>query len=322
MGDAVERTAHESSVVMTDLLRHQLGYDGIIQTDQYEAPRCGSGGADILGGAGVREAQRLAGGLSPEQIDEKLMRILEAKFRMGLFENPYVDPDFAAELVGNEEHQALAYEAAVKTFTLIKHEFKGSPFTKGTILVGGSLADDADALNSGWKVIGEGETSILQAVRAKASSEVVAFAEEMSEDQLRAVGCAIVVVGEPASTHQPPWGVDNLEIPEADMELLRKLEAAGVPTISVVVLSRPYLLAELTELSESVLVVYRPGVSQGAAAIADALAGEVPITGRLPVQLPRSMEQVYNQREDLAKDIDDPLFDFGFGIQVNSFNQE
>lgn len=322
-GDAVERTAHESSVVMTDLLRHQLGYDGIIQTDWgMRHLDAALAGADILGGAGVREAQRLAGGLWPEQIDEKLMRILEAKFRMGLFENPYVDPDFAAELVGNEEHQALAYEAAVKTFTLIKHEFKGSPFTKGTILVGGSLADDADALNSGWKVIGEGETSILQAVRAKASSEVVAFAEEMSEDQLRAVGCAIVVVGEPASTHQPPWGVDNLEIPEADMELLRKLEAAGVPTISVVVLSRPYLLAELTELSESVLVVYRPGVSQGAAAIADALAGEVPITGRLPVQLPRSMEQVYNQREDLAKDIDDPLFDFGFGIQVNSFNQE
>lgn len=318
-GDAVERTAHESAEVMTELLRKKLGYDGLIQTDWgLKHLDAALAGADILGGSSVREIQRLAAGLSPEMVDEKVGRILEMKFKLGLFENPYVDPDYAAEFVGNEKHLALAYEAAAKSFTLLKHELKTNPLAQGTILVGGSLADDAEALNSGWKVMDESATSILQAIKAKAGAEVVT---EADGPEFSSLTSAIVVVGEPASTHQPPWGVDNLEIPAADMDLLRALDAAGVPTISIVVLSRPYVLTELVELSESVLVVYRPGLSMGAVAIADALAGELPITGRLPVQLPRSMEQVRNQREDLARDLEDPLFDIGFGLQVSSFCQ-
>lgn len=318
-GDAVERTAHESAEVMTELLRKKLGYDGLIQTDWgLKHLDAALAGADILGGSSVREIQRLAAGLSPEMVDEKVGRILEMKFKLGLFENPYVDPDYAAAFVGNEKHLALAYEAAAKSFTLLKHELKTNPLAQGTILVGGSLADDAEALNSGWKVMDESATSILQAIKAKAGAEVVT---EADGPEFSSLTSAIVVVGEPASTHQPPWGVDNLEIPAADMDLLRALDAAGVPTISIVVLSRPYVLTELVELSESVLVVYRPGLSMGAVAIADALAGELPITGRLPVQLPRSMEQVRNQREDLARDLEDPLFDIGFGLQVSSFCQ-
>lgn len=322
-GDAAERTAHESRTVMTELLREELGYDGIIQTDWgMRHLDAALAGADILGGAGLREIQRLAGGLDPELVDGKVMRILEMKFKLGLFENPYVDPDYAVEFVGNTEHLQLAYEAAAKSFTLLKHDFKGSPYEQGPIFVGGSLADDAEALNSGWKVMGDDATSILQAVAAKADGKVITLAEgDVLVDKLAAAGCAIVVLGEPASTHQPPWGVDTLDIPEEDLELLRALDSAGIPTISVVVLSRPYVLTELVELSDSVLVVYRPGVSRGAEAVANALAGELPITGTLPVQLPRSMEQVLAQREDLAKDIEDPLFDYGYGIQVNSFIQ-
>lgn len=322
-GDAVERTAHESRTVMTELLREKLGYDGLIQTDWgLKHLDAALAGADVLGGAGIREIQRLAGGLALEQVDEKVLRILETKFKLGLFENPYVDPDYAAEFVGNEEHLALAYEAAARSLTLLKHDFSGSPFEKGTILVGGSLADDADALNSGWKVTRETATSIFQAIAAAADSPVIAFTAEMPQEQLEAAGCAIVVVGEPASTHQPPWGVDNLEIPAEDLELLRRAKAAELPTISIVVLSRPYVLTELVELSDAVLVVYRPGVSKGAEAIVDALAGRLPIGGRLPVQLPRSMEQVRNQREDLGLDISDPLYDLGYGIKVDSFHKE
>ena len=96
-----------------------------------------------------------------------------------------------------------------------------------------------------------------------------------------------------------------MEIPSEDLERLRRAKAAELPTISIVVLSRPYVLTELVELSDAVLVVYRPGVSKGAEAIVDALAGRLPIGGRLPVQLPRSMEQVRNQREDQS-DISNP----------------
>lgn len=81
-------------------------------------------------------------------------------------------------------------------------------------------------------------------------------------------------------------------------------------------------MAELVDLSDSVLVVYRPGVSQGALAIVDALFGDVPINGKLPIQLPRSLEQITCQREDLALDMDDPLFEFGDGIELSSFRNE
>ena len=66
-------------------------------------------------------------------------------------------------------------------------------------------------------------------------------------------------------------------------------------------------MTELVELSDAVIIAYRPGVSMGAEAIASALFGESPLDGKLPMQLPRSMEQVESQREDLSGDIDDPV---------------
>ena len=75
------------------------------------------------------------------------------------------------------------------------------------------------------------------------------------------------------------------------------------------------------QLADSVLLAYRPGVTCGAQAVADALFGETPITGRTPFQIPRSMEQVLAQREDMPKDIEDPLVDYGFGIDVARFGE-
>lgn len=323
--DAVERPAHESRAVMTDLLREKLGYQGLIQTDWgMRHLDAAAAGADVVGGAGVREIQRLVDGLVPDEIDLKTKRILEVKFQMGLFENPYVDPHFAAEIVGCEAHLELAYEAAARSLTLVKHEFNRCLSDCRAILVGGLLADQADDLNSGWKVSGGPGLSILEAVTQSAGDrEVLPF---YSDPELiygyadaRQVDCAILVIGEEASTHQPPWGPSTLEIPAEQMTLLRALNEQDIPTICIVVLSRPYVLTEVVELCESVLIAYRPGVTVGAQAIADALFGDIPITGTLPVQLPRSMEQVMKQREDLPKDIDDPLFEWGYGIKVTSF---
>ena len=95
-------------------------------------------------------------------------RILEVKFAMGLFENPYVDPELAVSIVGNDEHRALAYEAARKSLTLIKHEFQGPLESAGNLLVAGDLADKSDALNSGWKVVGAPGLSILEALAERA----------------------------------------------------------------------------------------------------------------------------------------------------------
>ena len=80
----------------------------------------------------------MAEGLAPEELDAKVRRVLEVKFQLGLFENPYADPEYAASVVGCEAHRELAYEAAAKSLTLLKHEIDRCLSDCTAILVGAS----------------------------------------------------------------------------------------------------------------------------------------------------------------------------------------
>lgn len=106
-------------------------------------------GADILGGAGVRSTRQLVEGVDEERLTDACRRILIAKFQLGIFENPYVDEENAAQVLGSEEHRAVAKEAAARSFTLIKYE-NASPLPGQKLVVAGTLAEDVRALNSGW----------------------------------------------------------------------------------------------------------------------------------------------------------------------------
>ena len=122
-GDAVENSADQSAAVMTDLLRGELGYTGLIQTDWgLNFVGATNAGADILGGAGVRSTRQLVEGVDEERLTDACRRILIAKFQLGIFENPYVDEENAAQVLGSEEHRAVAKEAAARSFTLLKSE--------------------------------------------------------------------------------------------------------------------------------------------------------------------------------------------------------
>ena len=176
-GDAVQRPAHESRVVMTELLREKLGFEGLIQTDWgMKHVDAAIAGADIVGGAGQREVARLATDVPADQINDRVHRILVAKFKLGLFENPYVDERRVVEVVGSDEHRAVAFEAAARSLTLLKDS--GVPSLAGKrLIVAGTLADDADALNSGWKVPGNPGQSILEALRQSAGDANVTYVQ-------------------------------------------------------------------------------------------------------------------------------------------------
>lgn len=324
-GDAVENSADQSAVVMTDLLRGQLGYEGIIQTDWgLNFVGAANAGADILGGAGVRSTAQLVDGVSEERLTDACRRILIAKFQLGLFENPYVDEEAAESIVGCEEHKAVAKEAAAKSFTLLKYEnavsLEGQSF-----IVAGQLANDVRCLNSGWTAKEPVEifgTTILEALQAKAGEDKVTYiasAEAVPAD-LSGV-TAVVVVGEKSGTHDPEWGAANLEFPEEQVQLINALDNAGANVVAVVVMNRAYVLSPIVEAADSVLLAYRPGATAGAEAVADCLFGQTAITGKLPFQIPASMEQVLAQREDLPKDIENPLYEYGFGIDAEGFGR-
>ena len=324
-GDAVDNSADQSAAVMTDLLRGELGYEGIIQTDWgLNFVGAASAGADVLGGAGVRSTAQLVDSVDEALLTDACRRILIAKFQMGLFENPYVDEDAAEEIIGSDEHKAVAKEAAAKSFTLVKYENAAS-LADQSFIVAGELASDVRCLNSGWTAKEPVEiagTSILTALQEKAGADNVTYitsAEEVPAD-LSGV-TAVVVVGEKSGTHDPAWGAATLEFPEEQTALINALDKAGANVVAVVVMNRAYVLTPIVNAADSVLVVYRPGVTCGAEAVADCLFGETAITGRLPFQIPESMEQVLSQREDMPKDIENPLYEYGFGIDAEGFGR-
>lgn len=324
-GDAVDNSADQSAAVMTDLLRGELGYEGIIQTDWgLNFVGAANAGADVLGGAGVRSTAQLVDGVDEALLTDACRRILIAKFQMGLFENPYVDEDAAEEIIGSDEHKAVAKEAAAKSFTLVKYENAAS-LADQSFIVAGELASDVRCLNSGWTAKEPVEiagTSILTALQEKAGADNVTYitsAEEVPAD-LSGV-TAVVVVGEKSGTHDPAWGAATLEFPEEQTALINALDKADANVVAVVVMNRAYVLTPIVDAADSVLVVYRPGVTCGAEAVADCLFGETAITGRLPFQIPESMEQVLSQREDMPKDIENPLYEYGFGIDAEGFGR-
>ena len=322
-GDAVENSADQSATVMTDLLRGELGYTGLIQTDWgLNFVGATNAGADILGGAGVRSTRQLVEGVDEERLTDACRRILIAKFQLGIFENPYVDEENAAQVLGSEEHRAVAKEAAARSFTLLKYE-NASPLAGQKLVVAGTLAEDVRALNSGWTAKDPMElagTTILEAFQNKAGSENVTYIPDASQVPADLSGTtAVVVIGEASGTHEPAWGTDTLEFPQEQVDLVKALKDAGANVVEVVLMNRAYVMTDMVDMADSVLLAYRPGVTCGAEAIADALFGETAITGKTPFQIPRTMEQVLNQREDLPKDIQDPLFEYGFGIEVESF---
>lgn len=324
-GDAVDNCADQSAAVMTDLLRGEMGYTGIIQTDWgLNFVGATNAGADILGGAGVRSTRQLVDEVDEERLTDACRRILIAKFQMGLFENPYVDENQAEEVIGSEAHKQVAKEAAAKSFTLVKYENAAS-LAEGSFVVAGSLANDVRCLNSGWtakepvEIMG---TTILEALRAKAGTEELTYIETAEDVPADLSGItAVVVVGEKSGTHDPAWGAATLEFPEEQVALVDALDKAGANVVAVVVMNRAYVLTPIVEKADSVLLVYRPGVTSGAEAVADTLYGENAVTGKLPFQIPASMDQVLNQREDMPKDIENPLYEYGFGIEVESFGR-
>ena len=323
-GDAVENYAHESSKVMTELLRGELGFEGIIQTDWgLNHTAAALAGADALGGAGQRESKKLTQNLTDEQFNERVGRLLNAKFELGLFENPYVDVENAKAVVGNPEHVALAKQAAKEALTLVKYE-NVSALAGQQIIVAGSLAEDTAALSSGWKIAEYEAKNILEAITEKAGAENVTYiGNDLTQvaASYPAGTTAIVVVGEASGTHEPAWGTSTLEFPAEQTDMVKALKAAGVPVVTVAIMNRAYVMSPIAENSDALLLAYRPGCTAGAEAIAEALYGEAAITGKTPFQIPATMDQVMLQREDLPKDIVDPLYDFGYGIDVQAFGK-
>lgn len=341
-----------SSKKVIDYLRNEIKFKGFVVTDWLAANTAQSvesinAGIEVMGGApsSYTDFEELLQAVGIERINEAVRRVLDIKIRMGMFENPYADPSCTWT---NQKHHNIVLDAARKSITLLKNDNILPLKMQKTdqLLVAGPRAvwgfqEDPNVI---WQSIyydNPQAKTYLQAITDRADKEGLTVYHNESENP----DVAIVVIGERAYTHGTEWNDKNPNIPEEQLSIIRDFHEAGVKVITVILMPRPYVLTPLVEISDAILVVYRGG-NGIAQALAECLFGDFAPSGKLPFQLPRSIEQigtdnVNNQIEkwDLPYDLGandaerilirnyidqglnvppvfgDPLFQYGYGIQ-------
>ena len=275
--------------------------------------------------------QARAGKVAEAELDGAVKRVLEAKFRLGLFENPYVDPDYAQKITNSSEHQQLALKVAQKSIVLLKNENHLLPLDLKklkTIAVIGPNAADVH-LGGYSRDPGPGnQISILDGIRKRAEGVKVLYAggckittgkqgwsgwyenkvtqpdpkTEMESIRAAAVAArqsdvAIVVVGENESTNREAWSEqhlgdrDSLDLLGSQEALVRAVVETGKPTIVFLINGRPLSINYVKDHVPAILEGWYLG-EQGGTAAANVLFGDVNPGGKLPITFPRSVGQL------------------------------
>lgn len=247
-------------------------------------------GVDQIGGEMIPEklvALVRSGKISGQRINESARRILLDKFRLGLFDNPFVDVQKAVETVGRKDFREKGEDAQRRSLVLLKNDtIKGRP---------------ALPLKEQIKIY-------VQGIDKKIASE---FATVV--DSAASADFAIIRIQTP---YIPRKGLIESLMHDGDLDfkepeksqilsLLKK-----VPTIVNIYLQRPAVIPEIARNSAGLIANF--GASDRA--ILDVIFGRASPQGKLPIELPSSMEAVRNQKEDLPYDSKDPLYHFGFGL--------
>ncbi len=362
---------HADEWMMTDVLRNELGFEGFIVSDWmdierlatrhfvaenqteacYQTVKAGMDmhmhGPDFLEPI-VELVQQNR--LTEERIDESLRRLLEAKFRLGLFENPYASETQTDAVLFNEAHQQTALEAAQKSIVLLKNEDHLLPLQKGqykNVFVTGPNAQNETVLGD-WAYQQPKENTItilegLQQTDENASFDYLNVGDnpndvtekQVKEARLRAqkADLAIVVVGE--NSFRWDWNNktcgensarSDIQLGGLQQQLVEAVYASGTPTIVVLVNGRPLATEWIAEHVPVVVEAWEPG-SFGGKALAQILYGEVNPSAKLPISIPRSVGHqlaIYNHKPShyFHKYVDaqsGPLFPFGHGLSYSDF---
>lgn len=323
--DGVPSTAN--SFVLKDVLRKEWKYDGMVVTDWASALEMvnhgfctdGKDAAEKSVNAGVdmemvsetfiqNLKQSIAENkVSIETIDNAVRNILRLKFRLGLFDNPYVVTPQTVKYA--EKHLQTAKTAAEQSVILLKNENQTLPFTDKikTLAVIGPMADAPYEQMGTWVFDGEKEhtQTPLTAIKEMYGDKVKVLFEkglEYSRDKntagiARAVSAArqadavVVFVGEESILSGEAHSLANLNLQGAQSQLIKELTATGKPVVTVVMAGRQLVIANEVKVSDAMLYSFHPG-TMGGPAIADILFGKVNPSGKTPVTFPRMSGQV------------------------------
>ncbi len=369
---------HSSHKILTDILRGELEFEGLVlsegngvntlvytglaETEKEAAALVANAGMDVSisfdqGYFGEMIENVEEGKVSMETIDRSVRRVLEIKFRLGLFDNPLTDPEKAAAISHNPAHQQLALKAAREGIVLLKNDNNVLPLSKNlkSIAVIGPNADDEKNQLGDYvsEVVLQDIVTVLDGIKNKLPANtkinyVKGCNVKVDElDELNAAvkaakksEVAIVVLGEnewqkpnKQGTDGEGYDVATLELTGKQMELVQKIQATGTPTIVVLINGRPLATPWISEHIPAILEAWIPG-EKGGDAIADILFGDYNPSGKLSITIPRHAGQLpvyYNYKPSKKywleegwgnsyADIDyKPLYEFGFGLSYSKF---
>ena len=331
--------------LLTDVLRNQWHFNGFVVTDataiaelrnhglgdlQQVSAKSLTAGVDMDMGAGgfvgTLKQSLSEGKVTETDIDNACRYILEAKYKLGLFANPYKFCD--AKRAKKEErttgHLAEARKMASESFVLLKNENHLLPLRRGgTVAVVGPLAEAQNNMNGTWSVNSNSECSLVTGLKDVAGSKVrVLYAKgcnleydhakqdretmgsplvwdnrsnaEMTDEAVKVANQADVVVaalGEAASMSGECASRSQIDIPECQENLLKALVKTGKPVVLVLFNGRPLLLNWEKANVPAILDVWFGG-SEAARAIGDVLFGDVNPSGKLTVSFPQNVGQL------------------------------
>ncbi len=248
-------------------------------------------GIDQIGGETIPEklvALVKSGKITEQRINESVRRIMLDKFRLGLFDNPFVDVQKAVETVGRKDFLEKGEEAQRKSLVLLKNDtLQGKP---------------ALPLHRQMKIY-------VQGFDKKIAAEYATVVDSASDADF-----AIIRLETP---YIPRKGLVESLMHDGDLDFKEPQKSQilsllkKVPTIVSLYLQRPAVIPEISQLSAGLIANF--GASDRA--ILDVVFGKASPQGNLPIELPSSMEAVRNQKEDLPYDSNDPLYRFGFGLR-------
>ena len=365
--------------LLKDILRDEWGFDGMVVTDWNSSGEMVAHGfaadlkdaTEISANAGVDmdmmsygyisflEELVKEGKVKESRIDDAVRNILRLKFRLGLFEDPYVD-EGAVDAYG-QEALAAAKQAALESAILLKNDGV-LPLAKGrTVLVTGPLADAPYEQMGTWAFDGEPAHTVTPLAAMKEFFNVVyepglAYSRDRSaagiakaRQAASRADAAVVFVGEEAILSGEAHSLSDLDLQGAQSELIAAMKSTGKPVVVVVMAGRPLTIEKDLDNCGAMLYCFHPG-TMGGPAIAELLCGEAIPSGKTPITFLRTAGQApmyYNHNntgrpntgtETLLDDIPiaagqtslgctsyyldsgyGPLFPFGYGLSYSAF---
>lgn len=335
--DGISMHAHKA--LITDLLKGEMKFDGIVVSDWKGYSRFGendiiNAGIDMVMAVdgdlegfqnGLKEA--VSSGVVPlTRIKDAVRRILRQKFRLGLFDKPFPDSKLINK-IGLKKHREVARQAVRESLVLLKNEDNILPLNRDAkIVVVGEFGDNSGLQSGGWTVNWQGTnenyrgaTTILEGFKKISSVEVAYDKDGIGNND---ADIAVIVVGEtPYAEFFGDIGGEinayQLTLTEIHQNYIDTYIKLGKKTVVVLVCGRPLVVTPQIDQSDAFVVAWLPG-SEGHG-IAEVLFGEYDFKGKLPHSWPKSVDD-YNGKygPNFWDDSIKPLFPLGFGLNYKS----